>query len=202
MVPANAHDDTPAPGSSEPHDQASDAGNPGAESFEQIELSEDAARFVEELRGELDEAISARQRALADFANYQRRAIENESRASKRAAVQVIRSILPVLDHFDLALNQDPSTLTAEKLMHGVKIVRDELTKALEQQGVTAIRPEKGAEFDPQKHEAMMHQQAEDIAPGCVVSVLQPGYAIGELVIRPAKVIVASGGIEDTISTA
>lgn len=159
--------------------------------MDQIELSEDAARFVEELRAELDEAIGARQRALADFANYQRRAIENESRATQRGMVQVIRAIIPVLDHFDLALNQDPAKLTAEKLMHGVQIVRDELTKALEQQNVRAIAPKPGDEFDPQQHEAMMRQEAPDVAPGHIVNALQPGYAIGEMVIRPAKVIVA-----------
>jgi len=191
MVPAHAYDDKPdaRKGAQQPTNPPTNAGE---EQVEHIELSEEAARFVEDLRSELDEAIGARQRALADFANYQRRAIENESRAGMRGIVQVIKAILPALDHFDLALRQDPSTLTAEKLMHGVQIVRDELTKAMEQQGVTPIRPESGTEFDPQRHEAMLHQPAEDVAPGSIVSVLQPGYAIGEMVIRPAKVIVAS----------
>jgi molecular chaperone GrpE len=70
--------------------------------------------------------------------------------------------------------------------------VRDELAKALEQQGVTQIRPAKGDEFNPLQHEAMMHQAAEGVAPGHIVNVLQPGYAMGEMVIRPAKVIVAA----------
>lgn len=186
MVPANRHDD--------PSQHEEDSGDMGPEGdMDQIELSEDAARFVEELRSELDEALGARQRALADFANYQRRAIENETRAAQRGVVQVIRSIIPVLDHFDLALNQNPANLSADKLMHGVKIVRDELTKALEQQNVRTIMPASGDEFDPQQHEAMMRQDMEGIAPGHIVSVLQPGYAIGEMVIRPAKVIVAAG---------
>ncbi len=165
---------------------------PAPEGVEQIELSEEAARFVEELKHELDEAVSARQRALADFANYQRRAVENESRARKGGVAQVVRAIIPVLDHFDLALNQDIAAITTSQLMHGVKIVRDELNKALEQQGVTAIRPAKGDEFNPQMHEAMMNQPAPGMVPGSVVSVLQPGYAMGEMMLRPAKVIVAS----------
>jgi len=186
MVPANAHDDASQSHDPTPQDSSGE--------MEQIELSEEAARFVEELRSELDEAIGARQRALADFANYQRRAIENESRAVHRGVVQVIRAIIPVLDHFDLALHQDPAKLTTEKLMHGVQIVREELTKALEQQNVRTIAPGKGDEFDPQQHEAMMRQEAEGVKPGHIVSALQPGYAIGEMVIRPAKVIVAAGG--------
>lgn len=190
MAPANAHDDNPRASDEDQRDQKPTS--PGNENVEHIELSEEAAQFVEDLRSELDEAINARQRALADFANYQRRAMDNESRATARGMVQVIRSLLPALDHFDLALNQDPSKTSAEKLMHGVQIVRDELNKALEQQGVKPIRPEKGAEFDPQRHEAMMHQDADDVTPGSVVNVLQPGYAIGEMVIRPAKVVVAS----------
>jgi molecular chaperone GrpE len=197
--PANTHDDdlrAPQGAGNERHD------NPGDDAVEHIELSEEAARFVEELKGELDDAINARQRALADFANYQRRAVENESRATKRGTVNVVRSILPALDHFDLALNQDPSTTSAEKLISGVKIVRDELAKALEQQGVITIRPRPGDEFDPQQHEAMMHQQAEGVAPGSVVSVLQPGYAMGEMVIRPAKVIVAPGADDESSASA
>ena len=189
MVPKPTHDDNV-------HSQDEMAGDqtPSDESIEQIELSEEAARFVEDLKGELDEAISARQRALADFANYQRRAVENESRARKSGIAQAVRSIIPVLDHFDLALNQQALNSASEKVLHGVKMVRDELRKALEQQGVTTITPERGDEFNPLLHEAMMNQPAEDVVPGSIVSVLQPGYAMGEMTLRPAKVVVASGG--------
>jgi molecular chaperone GrpE len=73
-----------------------------------------------------------------------------------------------------------------------VRIVRDELTRALATHGVQRIHPEAGEEFDPNRHQAVLRQAAEAIEPNHIVSVLQPGYTMGELVLRPAKVTVAA----------
>ena len=156
-----------------------------------VDLSPEAAALVAQLERERDESISARQRALADFANYQRRARENESRARQEGEVSLLRALLPVIDHFDLAISQDASKLTVEQLLGGVKIVRAEFDKVLEAQGVMRIEPGAGDEFDPRRHEAMMRQAAPGIAANHVVALLQPGFAIGDMVLRPAKVTVA-----------
>ncbi|MHC5002700.1 MAG: nucleotide exchange factor GrpE [Planctomycetota bacterium] len=161
-----------------------------------IELSEEAADLIHRLEAERDEALAARTRALADYRNFQRRADENEARALLRGASGVARSIVPVLDNFDLALGQDTDQLTVEQLLAGVRLVRDELFKALEAHGVRRIEPEEGEEFDPNCHEAMFKQRTAGLAPNSVVCMLQPGYAIGELVLRPAKVAVSSGADE------
>ncbi len=157
-----------------------------------VEIPQDAAEVIEQLKAELAGAVEARKRALADFANYQRRAAENEGRALRSGAAGVVRSLLGALDHFDLALEQDTAQITVEQLVGGVKIVHDELVKALARHGVERIRPAGGDEFDPNRHEAMLHQPADDIEPNHIVSVLQPGYTIGDLVLRPAKVVVAA----------
>ncbi len=157
----------------------------------ELELNDDALRFVEQLQAALDEAQAARQRALADFSNYQRRALENEQRARSDGMNAVVQSLLPVLDHFDLTLGQDPEMLTIDKLMDGVQIVRDEFTAALQRHGVNLVMPAIGDEFDPNVHEAMMRQPAEGVAPNHIVMVMQPGYMLGERVLRPAKVAVA-----------
>ena len=156
------------------------------------ELSKDASGELEKLRAELDLAVEARKRALADFANFQRRASENEVRAVREGAARVTRSLLGVLDHFDLALDQDTTQLSVEQLLGGVRIVRDELIKALLSHGVTRVDPEIGEDFDPNRHEAVFRQPSPDIEPNHIVSVLQPGYTIGEMVLRPAKVAVAA----------
>lgn len=157
---------------------------------ETIELSEDAAELVRRLEQERDEALAARTRALADYSNYQRRASENESRALEQGGSRIAKSILPVLDNFDLALEQEQGT--AEQLRAGMKLVHDELVKALEMHGVSRIVPEPGDEFDPNQHEAMFHEARPGFAPNTVVTVLQPGYRFGGAVLRPAKVAVAS----------
>lgn len=157
-----------------------------------IELSEEAAEFVREIEQERDDAIEARKRALADFQNFQRRASENERRALEEGTTRVVRSILPVLDHFDLALSQGKEPMTVDQLVGGVKMVRDELDKTLQSHGVQRIAPDAGDEFDPQRHEAMMHEPSDEHETGRIVQVYQTGYAMGDRVLRPAKVAVAS----------
>ena len=153
--------------------------------------TDDLAMAVERLTAERDEAVAARMRAQADFANFQRRSIENEARARVGGLVQLTRALMPVLDHFDLALAQDPSRLTVEQLAKSIEMTRAELQKALEQNGIARIEPTPGAEFDPLQHDAVMRQPAEGIAPGCVSMRFQTGWRLGESVLRPAKVAVA-----------
>ncbi len=153
--------------------------------------------LLQRLGAERDEAVAARQRALADLANFQRRAQSNELRAVETGAAQVIRSVLGVLDHFDLALSQDHAQIDVEQLVGGVRIVRDELLKALQTHGVERVEPAVGDEFDPNRHEAMLRMHVEGAPPNTIASVLQPGYVMGDMVLRPAKVTVAAAEDDD-----
>ena len=105
---------------------------------------------------------------------------------------RVARSLLGVLDHFDLALDQPRDTLTVDQLLGGVRIVRDELLKALSAHGVERLDPAVGEPFDPHCHEAVMRQPCEDVEPDHIASVMQPGYLMGQMVLRPAKVVIAA----------
>ena len=130
-------------------------------------------------------------RAIADFQNLQRRTAEQEPRVRLGAAGGVVRQVIPVLDHFDLALAQDPSRMTVAAAVDGLRIVRGELIKALERSGVELIQPKPGDAFDPHRAEAIMQAPAPGVGAGCVSMLLQPGYLLGETVLRPAKVAVA-----------
>ncbi len=145
-----------------------------------------------ELQAQLDAAVEARKRALADFANYQRRAVEEQGRAREAGATAVIRSLLPVLDHFDLALGHSADAKDPDPLAAGVRIVRDELLRALEGHGLRRIEAAPGDEFDPHRHQAVTRQATPGLAPGRIASVLQAGYALGDRVLRPAQVAVAA----------
>ncbi len=164
---------------------------------EEIEVSDEAAMLLAELKDELDKAVEARQRALADFANFQRRSAQNERQAVRSGEAGVVRSMLGVLDHFDLALDQDKSQLSVEQLLDGVRIVRDELVRVLDRFDVERIAPDTGDEFDPNLHQAVLQQSAEGVAPNHVVAVLQAGYTMGDTVLRPAKVSVAPQDDQD-----
>lgn len=156
-----------------------------------LEDHDDLAARLSQLAAERDEALIARQRALADFANFQRRAGESEIRAFQNGAARIIRDLLGPLDNLDLALDAGARSGTIEQLLQGVRIVRGEIAKALAEHGVSTILPERGEEFDPMRHEAMLKQPAPDLEPNTIAQTLQPGYAMGELVLRPAKVAVA-----------
>lgn len=159
---------------------------------EAIEVSEQAAELFRQLTMERDDAVAGRKRALADFANYQRRALENEDRAARNASSRFARALVPVLDNFDLALNQRAEQMSVQTLLKGVHAMRDDFRRILESQGVTRIEPVVGEAFDPNRHEAMMRQPAtEEVPPDAILSVLQPGYTLGDMVLRPAKVIIA-----------
>lgn len=148
---------------------------------------------IAQLVAERDDALLARQRALADFANFQRRANESEARAFQNGAARIIRGLLGPLDNFDLALEAGARAGSATQVLDGVKLVRGEIAKALAEHGVTTIVPARGDEFDPMRHEAMLREAAPDLPGSTVVRTLQPGYAMGELVLRPAKVAVSGG---------
>ncbi len=158
---------------------------------EPIEVSDEAAALITDLQGQLDEAVEARKRAQADFVNFQNRAGQNQRQAVLGGEAGVVRSILGVLDHFDLALDQDREQLTVEQLLDGLRIVRDELVKTLQRYDVRPVQPAPGDEFDPNLHQAVLHQQAEEIEPDHIVAVLQAGYTMGTIVLRPAKVSIA-----------
>ncbi|MGP1310936.1 MAG: nucleotide exchange factor GrpE, partial [Phycisphaerales bacterium] len=158
----------------------------------------DAEQRIAELERELEEAKSLRLRALADFQNYQRRSVQNEEEAKRQGAAGVLRTIIGALDHFDQALAQPADKITVEQAVAGLRLIRDEIVRSVEHNhGVTVIRPEPNDEFTPGRHEALAQMPREGVEPGRVVEVYQPGYALGDRVLRAAKVIVAPAEAEE-----
>jgi molecular chaperone GrpE len=96
-----------------------------------------------------------------------------------------------VLDQFDLALDHESQEATADSLIKGIQIVKNELLKVLDKAGIVPIEPKIGDSFDPNLHEAMLKQPTDDVAPGHISLLIQPGWAFGVMVIRPAKVAIA-----------
>jgi molecular chaperone GrpE len=143
------------------------------------------------LNAALQDANDKYLRMLADYQNYQRRSLQNEVVAKREGAKSIVSAVVPVIDHFDLALAQDTSKVSAEQIAQGVKIIRDELMKALATQGVSTIVPQKNDLFEPGKHAAVMQQPADGVESGHVVACFQAGYTFNDQVLRPAKVSVA-----------
>ena len=152
-----------------------------------------AAAEFDRLTSERDEALAKYQRALADFQNFQRRAYANEETARQRAKADLVRDLVPALENLDHVVEQQGGDEAIRAIRQGVRMVRDEILKALDNQGVRRIEPQPGDEFDPNRHQAMMHLDVEGIAPNHIAQVLKAGYAIDQIVIRPATVALARG---------
>jgi molecular chaperone GrpE len=130
-------------------------------------------------------------RVSADYENFKKRSYGNIQTSLEQQLMSVVRDLLPVLDHFDRAVEVDPEATTTEDLLSGVNLVRDELLRMLNRYGIERIDVEQGEPFDPNRHQAMMRQPAEDVESDHVAEQLQPGYALKNMTIRPAGVTVA-----------
>ncbi len=159
---------------------------------DQAEDALDAMRAeVERISAERDDAEGRYRRVLADFSNYQKRAIANEEEARKRGMTNVLESVIASLDHFEQALAHDVGKTDAATFAQGLRMIHNELIRAIASHGAGVIEPGPGDEFDPQKHLAVARRAAEGVAPGHIVELFQTGYTLGDRVLRPAKVVVA-----------
>lgn len=151
----------------------------------------DTERNLEELQKERDGLFERLARVSADYQNSMKRAESNLAGAIELARGDLFRLFIPVLDHFDTALQSPTNSDDAKALAQGVKIVRDEMLKVLQHAGVERIDVGPGEPFDPHVHEALLRQPVGGVEPGCVSAMLQPGYVYKGRTLRPAKVAVA-----------
>jgi molecular chaperone GrpE len=147
------------------------------------------------LRRERDEYYDLLLRKTAEFDNYRRR-IERERRElSDYAAAELLKDILPLVDDLERALastsGDAPSSATA--LRSGVELILRQLLDLLKRRGVTMIEA-KGADFDPHVHESVTQEVSADHREGEVLEEFRRGYKLGDRLLRPAMVKVATRG--------
>ncbi len=151
----------------------------------------EAYQTLQERLEEAEERHEQLLRHVSDAKNETRRAKENAIDQRRQGVTSVARDVITALDHFDMALSQDLSKANPETLVQGMRAIREELVRAITQHGVSEISPQAGDEFDPTRHEAIAQHALEGVGPGRIVSAVQVGFALGERVIRPAKVVVS-----------
>ena len=134
---------------------------------------------VEEYRAHL-------QRLQAEFDNYRKRVLREQTTAVEMAAEPVMHRLLEVLDDFELALLHAAEDVDQDRLLKGVELVYAKLLDALGAEGLERIDAE-GQPFDPALHEALMQTGEGDGEPR-VAEVFRPGYTLRGRVIRPAGV--------------
>jgi molecular chaperone GrpE len=181
-------------------------------------MTDETAQNPPEQDNERDDPVAVAQREAADLKDKVLRALaemENLRRRTEREVADArvygiagfARDVLGIADNMQRALDAarqelgnatDPGVKT---LLEGVELTERELLKALEKNGVKKFDPQ-GQKFDPNVHQAMYEVPDASVPSGMVVQVIQPGYMIGERMLRPALVAVSKGGAKASAAPA
>ena len=153
------------------------------------ELEADLAR-LSQVESQRDEYLDTLRRVQAEFENYRKRVIKEQTALVDRATQGLVEQLLPVLDSFDLALKNSDAAGSddTESVRKGVELVYAELLGVLEKAGLSRVEAE-GKPFDPNVHEAVMQEEGE--GEPVVTDVLRTGYTLKGRVLRPAMVKVS-----------
>jgi molecular chaperone GrpE len=164
----------------------------------------EAPEFIKEeeiaqLRSELDQALEKAneyltgwQRERAEFINYKKRIEREQSQGGQNAFGNAIRRYLDIADDLARALKDKNRPLEGNGVIwaEGIDLIHRKMVAAFEADGVKVIEA-KGKCFDPNLHEAISHEDSPEHESGQIIDVVQPGYTLGDRVIRPARVRVA-----------
>lgn len=145
---------------------------------------------LEQTKAQSQEYLEGWQRARAEFANYKKRVARDQEDARMRIAADTLTKYLGVIDDLERALKERPDDGEAAAWAEGIELIYRKMFGVLETEGVKVIDAE-GEHFDPTLHEAISHDESDDHEEGDVIEVVQPGYRLGERVLRPAMVRVA-----------
>ena len=137
-------------------------------------------------RAEAQEYLDHLRRLQAEFDNYRKRVLREQTTSVEQAARPVFRRLLEVLDDFDLALMHAQDRPDFDRFLHGVELVYAKLLDTLRAEGLKQMDA-LGKPFDPENHEALL-QTGDGEGDPVVADVLRPGYTLKGRVLRPAGV--------------
>ena len=143
-----------------------------------------------ELVTQVDQERERTLRALADLDNARKRGQREREETIRYGLERVLKDLLPVIDNLDRAIDLGERTGKWDSLAEGVRMTRKLLEDTLAKQGLKAFTA-RGQPFDPRLHEAMGHEEREDLPPSTVSTELLRGYTLHDRLVRPALVMVA-----------
>lgn len=147
---------------------------------------------LEAMTAERDRYLEQLQRTTAEYANYRRRTEQERERQRLAANEQLLREFVPVLDDFQRGLASVPENDETASMLSGLSLVEQKFLNALRKHGVAPVEA-LGEPFDPAVHEAV---EMDPAGGDTVVAVYQPGYRLGDGVLRPAMVKVGPAPAE------
>lgn len=174
-----------------------------------VVLDAEEHRKMKEQSAKAKEYLDGLQRERAAFENYKKRAAEERDEKIKYANEALLRSLVPALDNFDMAMayieNAGPGSV--DSLKKGVLMVFKQLKKAILESGMEEINTAVGQKFNPAWHEAVEYRESNEVPEGHVIEQTRKGYKLKDRSIRAANVVVArpkavdsAGGVADNTS--
>jgi molecular chaperone GrpE len=151
---------------------------------------DDLAGKVAELESVHDEKL----RLLAEFDNFRKRT--RQEREELLQETIAVRDLVDLADLFDRALQSVPEQEAQSAFVDGVRLIAGRLHSLLESKGMQRIKTV-GELFNPQLHEAVRAEPSTELEPNTICAEFQPGYMIGDRVVKPAKVVVTRAGDEN-----
>ena len=149
----------------------------------------DGAADADTLKRERDDYYDRLLRKTAEFDNYRRRVERERREQADQSVLDLLEDLLLVVDDFDLALTVEAGE-GAAAYRKGIELIHAKLHDMLKKKGVRPIEA-LGADFDPNLHQAVMHEPSADHREGEVIGEMRKGYMIGDRLLRPAMVKVA-----------
>ena len=174
----------PADGDAQTEQDAAVGADSGDQSQPESESAEDTLTPLGKAKQEAAEYLEALQRERAEFINYRNRAAKEQERFRQHGIIDVLTALLPALDDIDRIREHS-------EMDDSFKAVSAKIDKAFEKFGVEKFG-EKGEDFDPTRHDAILHRPDPTADKEIVDTVVEAGYRIGDRVIRAARVVVAS----------
>jgi molecular chaperone GrpE len=178
------------------HEDAVNAINTGDETAaDQAEAagdapSADASDALQQLQRENETLQDRLLRTAAEFDNYRKRSERERRDIVEYAAYDVVLELLPIVDNLERALQAPNGGPEIEAFRKGVELIHKQMLDTLRKRGVTPIDAV-GADFDPNLHQAVIHEESEQHRDGEVMEELQRGYRMGERLLRASMVKVA-----------
>lgn len=161
------------------------------------DMNAGAQEHAESLKTQLDQIEKEKQelydrllRTMADFDNHRKRVSKEKEDLLRYGNEQLCRELLPVIDNFERALEQAENSPDSHALREGIQMILKQFITVLEKFGVKHFISV-GHPFDPNKHEAMVHQESSEHEENSVISEFQKGYYLHDRLLRPALVAVA-----------
>ena len=177
---------------------APEAGEPNAN--EVVQGEGDSAALpkdpLQEARAETARVRDQLLRTAADYDNFRKRTRREVDDAQKRGREDLLRELLPVFDNLERAVVHAGQASDAKAVADGVGMVLKQFVDTLGRVGITRLTVV-GTPFDPTQHEAIQQIETDEHPPGTVIAEVQPGYLLGERLLRAAMVVVAKPSLKN-----